>query len=137
MLRILKHEITGEFLRYFAASGIALGVDFGLLIFLTEVFGVHYLLSAAIGFSVGILIIYILSVTWVFRYRKHDSKHAEFVFFLAIGMFGLGLNEVMMWGATDGLGLHYQLSKVITTGFVFLSNFLLRKFLLFHNVKVT
>lgn len=42
-----------QFVLYGAASVAALAVDYGLLIFLTEYVGFHYLISASISFLVG------------------------------------------------------------------------------------
>jgi putative flippase GtrA len=38
-----------EFIKYFFASGFAFAIDIGFLYLLTEIFSIHYLLSATIG----------------------------------------------------------------------------------------
>ncbi len=121
----------GEFIRYGLASAVALGVDFGTLVFCTEVLGLHYLASAAIGFSLGILVIYRLSTRWVFAHRRLDNRATEWTIFVAIGVAGLVLNQINMAGLTEWGGLRYELSKVVSTGVVFCFNFAARKALLF------
>lgn len=121
----------GEFLRYGLASALALGIDFGTLLFCTEVLGIHYLASAAIGFSLGIVAIYALSIRWVFAHRRLDSPATEWTIFVLIGVAGLVLNQLNMAGLTEWAGLPYQLSKVASTGVVFCFNFGARKALLF------
>ncbi len=121
----------GEFIRYGFASAVALGVDFGALIFCTDVLGLHYLASAAIGFSLGILVIYVLSTRWVFAHRRLDNAATEWTIFVAIGVAGLVLNQINMAGLTEWGGLPYQLSKIVSTGVVFCFNFAARKALLF------
>lgn len=125
-----------EFLRYGIASAAALTVDFGLLVLLTSGFGVDYLVSAAVGFSVGVVVIYVLSITWAFRSQVNDSRGAEFAVFVAIGIAGLGVNELIMWQATETAGLPYQLSKLASAGCVFLFNFTFRKLLLFSELRL-
>ena len=58
-----------QLLRYGIVGGIAYCVDFGFLIFLTEVIKIHYLISAAIAFILGLLTNYALSIFWVFSKR--------------------------------------------------------------------
>ena len=125
-----------EFLRYGMASAAALAVDFGLLVLLTSVFGVDYLISAAVGFSVGVVVVYILSITWVFRGRTNENRGSEFAVFVAIGIAGLGVNELIMWQGTETAGLPYQVSKLLSAGCVFLFNFTFRKLLLFSDLRI-
>ncbi len=55
-----------QLFKYAFVGGIAYSVDFGFLIFLTEVVKIHYLISAAIAFILGLLINYAISILWVF-----------------------------------------------------------------------
>jgi putative flippase GtrA len=116
---------------YFLVSLAALGVDYGLLVFLTEVGRLHYLVSAAIGFSAGLAVNYALSVTLVFRERRLASRRLEFAAFLAIGILGLILNEALMKLFVETFGLAYILAKIPATGVGFAFNFGTRKALLF------
>jgi putative flippase GtrA len=120
-----------EFTRYTAASTIAFAADFGTLVLLTELFGVHYLVSAAVGFGLGILITYGLSITWVFSARRLASPSTERMIFVLIGIGGLGINHVVMFSLTEMALLPYWLSKIGSVALVFLFNFTLRKALLF------
>lgn len=117
--------------KYLLASLAALAVDFGLLVFLTHVAGVHYLISAAIGFSAGLVVNYALSVTMVFRQRRLRSRRLEFLGFFAIGLLGLALNEALMKVFVDSFGLGVAVAKVPATGIGFVLNFVSRRALLF------
>lgn len=121
-----------QFVRYFFAGGAAFAVDFGTLWLLTDVFGLHYLLSAAAAFAAGLLTNYAISIRWVFSRRTLRSRKAELAGFAAIGIAGLGLNEAVMWVVTEVSGHHYLLAKAFSTAAVFLWNFTARKYLLFH-----
>ena len=127
-----KRPIGSEFLRYFAVSGIGLATDLTVLIGLTELFGVPYLLSAGIGFCLGAVVVYRLSIGWVFQARTLRDKPAnEFLIFLSIGVIGLLLNQVVLFIGTDTLHAHYMASKAVAIGFVFTWNYSARKALLF------
>ncbi|MBQ9399321.1 MAG: GtrA family protein [Bacteroidales bacterium] len=128
-----KGNLAGQLLRYGVVGGIAFVVDYGSLWLLTEVCGLHYMASAAIAFLLGLICNYVLSTRWVFGESRIRSKWAEFAAFAVIGVIGLGLNELIIWVGTDLLGLHYMLSKVISTVIVFFWNFLARRFLVFKS----
>jgi len=123
--------LTDEFQRYFLVSATAFGVDLGVLVLLKEGFHLHYLSAAALGFLSGMVIAYVFSIRWAFRYRCQTDWRREFLLFAVIGLGGLVLNEGVMWAVTDGLNFNYSGSKLIAAGCVFLFNFCLRKALLF------
>jgi putative flippase GtrA len=123
---------TAQLLRYTVVGGVAFGVDFGSLYALTDGLHVHYLISAAIAFMLGLATNYALSVSWVFNRRTLANKWAEFSVFAGIGVVGLGLNEGFIWFFTETVRLHYLLSKIVSTFFVFLWNFFARKMTLFR-----
>jgi putative flippase GtrA len=136
--KIFKDETDNvliQLFRYGFVGGAAFVVDYGVLILLTEVFGMHYLLSATISFILGLITNYLLSISWVFNNRTVGNRWAEFVVFAVIGVIGLGLNALIMYVCTDKLGVHYMLSKIISTVIVFFWNFFARKFLLFKSNK--
>lgn len=124
-----------QFFRYTFVGGVAFIVDFGTLALLTEVFKMHYLLSAGIAFILGLTVNYILSISWVFNSRTVDNRLLEFVYFSVIGLIGLGLNELFLWILTDLFAIYYLLSKIITTIIVYFWNFFARKFILFNKAN--
>jgi len=121
-----------QLLRYTFVGGLAFLCDFGTLFFLTEFFHIHYLVSAGIGFLVGLITNYYLSVKWIFNDRVFDNRLLEFLLFSLIGIIGLGLNEFFIWMFTYLFAIYYLISKIITTLIVYLWNFFARKFILFN-----
>jgi len=124
-------KTSNQLFKYGFVGGIAYSVDFGSLFFLTEVFKIHYLISAAIAFILGLLINYALSIFLVFPKRTLTDKRVEFLLFSIIGLVGLGLNEVIIWFFTELTHFHYLISKMLSTVVVFFWNFFARKKLLF------
>jgi putative flippase GtrA len=129
--RVLAHETW----KYFLVSIVALAADYALLILLTALGHVHYLVSAAVGFSVGLLINYSLSVTLVFQERRLGDRRLEFLVFFAIGLIGLLLNEILMKVFVDSFGLGYAMAKAPATAVGFVFNFGLRRVALFSNAR--
>jgi putative flippase GtrA len=127
-----SNDVRIQFLRYAFVGTVAFAVDFLALWALTDFLNVYYLVSAAVSFAAGLATNYLLSVRWVFRNRVLGSKGLEFTAFAVIGIVGLALNELIIWGLTEHLFFHYLISKIVSTAVVFLFNFFLRKYLLFR-----
>lgn len=133
---MLKHfkkneKVLVQFITYGFVGGLAFVIDFAALWFFTDVMGIHYLYSAVIGFVLGLMVNYLLSICWVFNARKLKNVHAEFMIFTVIGLIGLGINELILWFFTDIKGVYYLYSKIIATAVVFIWNFVARKKILF------
>ena len=121
-----------QLFRYTFVGGLAFLLDITILITLTEFAGIHYLASAAIGFTIGLITNYILSVIWVFDKRRVQNKRLEFTIFLCIGLTGLIFNEFLIWFFTEEATLHYTSSKIVATIIIYFWNFLVRKLTLFR-----
>jgi putative flippase GtrA len=120
-----------EGMRYAAAAAVALAVDFGTYVGLIRLASVHYLVAAPIGFTLGLVTIYVLSVRWVFTVRRFADARAEFAIFALIGVAGLGLNQAVIYAGVELLSFSPELAKILSAGTVFCFNFGLRKLLLF------
>ncbi|RKX62086.1 MAG: GtrA family protein [Thermodesulfobacteriota bacterium] len=124
-------NVAIQLFRYTFVGGIAFLGDFGTLFFMTEYVNLNYLISAAIAFVIGLTINYLLSVSWVFSKRKLNSRFVEFIIYSFIGLIGLCLNESFMWILTEKIHFYYLVSKIWTTGIIYLWNFSVRRFVLF------
>lgn len=135
-LRALLIEPTAntfiQFIRYSVVGSAALAIDFAALFLLTHYAGIHYLKSAAVAFLAGLAVNYALSTIWVFSSRKQRNRLLEFAVFAAVGVAGLGLNELGMWLFTGRLQIHYMWAKAITAAVVYIWNFGARKAALFR-----
>jgi putative flippase GtrA len=120
-----------QFFRYAIVGGVAFLVNLAALWFFTEELGMHYLLSGALGFVLGLITNYMLSTVWVFSQHRIANKGAEFGIFLIIGVIGLGFNEIFLWFFTDIAHIHYLISQIITAALVLIWNFVARRKLLF------
>jgi len=126
-----NNQFFVQFVRYFFTGGLAFLVDFGMLVFLTEICGFYYIFSNTISFTLGLLISYTITIFWVFTKSKFSNRKLEFAFFAVIGIIGLVLTNVLLWCCTHVFGIYYLLSKIIATGIVYIWNFLAKKYWLF------
>ncbi|MES9855398.1 MAG: GtrA family protein [Sedimenticola sp.] len=120
-----------QLFRYTLVGGLAFVVDFSTLYLLTEYAGLHYLLSATVGFLIGLVVNYLISVQWIFHQRRFAKRSVEFTIYGWIGVIGIGLNLAIMWLLTEQMQLHYLGSKAVSAVVVFLWNFFARKRALF------
>lgn len=127
----MKPSAPMELIRYFGVSLIALAVDMGCLLLLAQF--VHYLWAATLGFLLGVLTSYVLAIRWAFLHRRLAvSPRIEFAAYAAIGVIGLGINNLVIFLAVDGAGLGLWLAKIAAAMITFTFNFGARKWGLFR-----
>jgi putative flippase GtrA len=124
-------RLVVDLVRYGAASAAALLVDAGTLALLNRVFGVDYLVASASGFLLGLVVVYLLSVRYVYEDARALRPAQEAMGFLVTGFVGLGLTQALMALLVGWLALPVMIAKIPTVGVVFLFNFLSRRMLLF------
>ena len=127
-IRIFNYDL----IRYFAASLLALAADTAVLSGCLRILHLSLAWSASIGFVAGAVVAYLLSIRWVFRERAFAKSPAvEFLTFVAIGVAGLGLTQLVLWLGVTRLGLMPELVKLSAAGVTFTFNYIARKSLLF------
>lgn len=134
-----RRRLLFEFLRYAVVGGIAFVVDFGTLVAAQEIYLKSFLagvyIATVLGFIVGLVVNYALSLWFVFTSVKDRDKGRSlgaFLVFGVIGLLGLVWTELGMWLGIEQLHLNYMLVKVFVTGAVLLWNYLGRKILIFN-----
>ncbi|MBS5450194.1 MAG: GtrA family protein [Coriobacteriia bacterium] len=125
--------LLGQIASFGVVGVLAFVIDYGLMILLTEVFGVNYLLSTTISFVVSVIFNYLASMRFVFAHKQDMSRRREFVIFVALSVVGLGLNDLLMWVGQSVLGIDYRFTKIVVTGIVMVYNFVTRKLFLDAN----
>lgn len=123
-----RHDLS----RYFIASLLALAADLATLSACLRLLHVNLAWSATAGFTVGAVVAYVLSIRWVFRQRAFENAPAvEFLSFVAIGIAGLGVTQLVLWVGVTEFDLLPEAVKLAAAGITFAFNYLLRKSLLF------
>ena len=117
-------------------------IDFGLYK-LCNFIGVPYLISGFIGFTVSVIVNYLLSMKFVFERREDMSRKREFIIFVILSVIGLGINELLLFIGIDGIYFNSEvlrnlfsesmaetLVKLFATAMVMVYNFVTRKIFL-------
>jgi len=121
-----------QFLRYGLAGGVAALTHLVVLVVLTEVVRLPATLASAVGFSCAVPVNYVLQHRFVFNRR---SRHLVFFpRYLSITLLTLGLNTVLFWLLTEGLGVFYVVSQVITIGLIVPLNYVLNRAFTFSDL---
>jgi putative flippase GtrA len=95
------------------AAFAATAVDFGTLFFATERLHVWYVFSTGLGALLGAVTNFALNRYWSFE-ATHVSWGPQAVRYAAVSAGSLGLNMLGVYAFTDGAGLKYGVSKIIT-----------------------
>ena len=127
--KIKNNKLFKQIFKFGIVGGIAFVIDYSILVICKELLGLNVLLSAAIAFSISVIVNYILSVKWVFDVNN-DNKKKNFILFVVLSIVGLLLTELIMWLGTDKLKISYLIVKIVATIIVMVFNFVTRKILL-------
>ena len=122
--------MIAQFMKFGVVGAIAFVIDYGLLALFTEAFGVNYLVSATISFTVSVLFNYLASMRYVFTHKANMSRRCEFTIFAALSVIGLIINNLCLWLGVEFLGIHYLITKIGATLIVMVWNFASRKIFL-------
>ena len=119
-------KLINQILKFGVVGGLAFLIDYGLLYFLTEFCNIYYMISSIISFTVSLIFNYILSIKWVFDVRKKQT-YKEVIVFVLLSVFGLLINQLVMYVGSDLLNIYYMITKLVATFVVMVWNFVTRK----------
>lgn len=115
IFRILKFGLTGL---------LGMVIDFGATWLCKEKLRINKYISNAIGFTLAVTNNYLINRIWTFQ-STNAHWGAEFFKFLAVSLFGLGLNTVIIYFFHQRRnGINFYLAKFFAIVLVFIWNFL-------------
>lgn len=123
-------DLIVQFAKFGVVGVIAFGIDYGLFLLLTYVFGVEYLIASAISFIVATFFNFTASMRYVFAGKDGQTRTQQFVIFFVLSVIGLGLNQLLLWIFVSLLNLAAWLGKLVATAIVMVFNFVTRKIFL-------
>lgn len=123
-------KLIEQIMKFGVVGVIAFIIDFGVMVFLTEVFGIDPVISATVSFIISVIFNYAASMRYVFSHREGMSRTREFVIFVVLSAIGLGINDLLIWAGTDLAPFDYRLVKIFATAVVMVWNFVTRKIFL-------
>jgi putative flippase GtrA len=130
---MLRRALDLVFLRYIAASAVALGVDMGLFLALLTL-GFPAAAAAAAGYALGIVAHWLASSRAVFTagVAEHGPERSrQKALFVGSALAGLAVTTVIV-GSGTAWGLDPRLAKLIAIGASFTLTWLLRERVVFR-----
>jgi|SRR3989344_4849568 len=125
---LFGREISLEFIK-FAIVGLSNTlIHLAILYFLTEFFGVYYVIASFIGFIVAVTNSFIFNTLWTFNKDIREKTSFRYSKFFVISSFAAITNLGLLYIITEFLGVWYILSQIIATGFSLIVNYLGNKF---------
>lgn len=126
-------KVSSAFIKAQLSSLVSTVVDFLITHLFTEVFGLWYLFSSAMGTVTGGLLNFSLGRYWTFK-AYGESKVVQAQKYIVIWVASLCLNVAGVFFLTEVLTFHYLLSKVIVAIMVGVCfNFYFQKSFVFKN----
>ena len=123
-------NLIAQIMKFGVVGVIAFVIDYGVMVFLTEVFGLNPVVSATISFIVSVIFNYIASMRYVFSHKEDMGRSREFVIFIVLSVIGLIINDILMWAGTELVSIDYRIVKIFATAVVMVWNFITRKIFL-------
>lgn len=124
-----------EFPLYAAVSALALVVDVAVLYLGTTRFAMPGYIAAALAYTVGLAVHYLLSVRYVFTYRRMAfQRRTEVTVYALTGLVGIMLSAGIVH-AGELLGQSLAASKLVAIAVSFIAVFMIRKVTLFSADK--
>ena len=121
-----------EFVKYFIASGIALGVDYCIYRVVAQYWRVALPKAAVIGYLGGLIVAYFLIGKGVFREGwLKDRRIYESLLFVCSGLLGLAITYLVVAAYVYLFGPMLNEAKIVAALCSFLGVYLFRKFLVF------
>lgn len=108
-------------------------LDFAVFTLLSKYAGIHYIVANCISVLVGITTSFILNRSINFKVK--DKTGQRFAIFLAVGLFGLLLSNLILYVGIDVLHFDKLLVKLASIVLVVLIQYILNKFITFRENK--
>ena len=120
-----RHLILYGIIGSFTAS-----LDFLVFTLLTRVLDINYLVANCISVLVGITTSFYLNRTY--NFKVSDKTAQRFSIFLAVGLTGLLMSNLILWVGVEKMHLNESITKLASIVLVVFFQFLFNKFITFR-----
>ena len=121
------NKLVNKIIKFIIIGGIATLIDFIFLYIFKEFLNMDVIIANTLSFIISVTYNYIASIVWVFDINKEKNKKIQFILFILFSIFGLVLNNIILYILTDIFNMYYLISKVVATFIVMIFNFITRK----------
>ena len=112
--------------------------DYSIMIFLTEIFHVHYTISIVIGGIIGAVVNFCVNNRWSFHSKDNPYKNSitkQLLKFLLVVINSIFLKSWGTYTITTFMMIDYRISRIITDLFVSIGfNYTLQRYWVFKKI---
>lgn len=136
-------KLLEQIFKFAIVGGISFVVDFVVYGISCNVLGIHYIIAGVLGFTISVIVNYLLSMKFVFVSKEDMHKGKEFVIFVVLSLIGMLLNSVILYICIDLIYMNWVwlnnildieimnlAAKIAATGIIMVYNFVTRKIFL-------
>lgn len=138
-------KLMDQILKFGAVGFFCFFIDFAIYTILLAVIEWHYdyVIATFWGFTISVIVNYLLSMKYVFVRKDDMDRRKEFVIFVVLSIIGCILNEVLIVLCMNGIYDNWSWlqsligremakmgGKIVATGVVMVYNFITRKIFL-------
>ncbi len=132
--KLLKNPKLLEIFRFGVNGGVCFLVDAAIMALMMDYTPAPDWLSIGVGFTVSVILNYILCLVWVFKGAgKQDLKSK--IIFIGSSVIGLGLTELLMLIALNLLFMDKIIAKIIVTLIVMVWNYFMKRLAIYGFTK--
>lgn len=136
--QFIKSPKFGEIFRFGVNGGVCFIVEYAVMILCFKVFSIYEWLSIGIGYTVSVILNYILCLVWVFKGATKQTLKSQIIF-IGSSIIGLGITEVLMLFAINVLGMESTIelgiAKVVVTLIVMIWNYFMKRLAIYGGKK--
>ena len=121
-------------IRFLISGGTAAVIHLSVLYTLNSIYGIYYLISTTIGFLCAFMVSFTLHKFWTFKSHEEET-HKQVLMYLGSSLFGLFLNNLLMYFFVDYLYIKVIISQVFVGFLVACSSFFISRNFVFKYKK--
>jgi putative flippase GtrA len=126
-----KEVYNLQVIRFLFVGGVSFFVEFAIFAGLVDFFGVNYMHANVVAMAFAIVLNYFLTRWLVFEGGRYSSK-ITFVVFMLFTLFGVMLNQALLWFLVEQTLTNVKVSKVLVTVAVAVFNYYTKKHIVFR-----
>jgi putative flippase GtrA len=144
-MEAIMKKLIDQILKFGVVGVFCFAIDFGIYTLLLRLIDwqYDYVIATFWGFTISVIVNYILSMKFVFVRKDEMDRRKEFIIFVVLSIIGCIINELLILACMEGIYEHWTwlsqlispdvaklFGKIIATGVVMVYNFVTRKLFL-------